>query len=95
MLHEREDLFHDLFLSVYRVDQRFSVVDPERPLHRHRIGSINLQRQVQNALKLLHDIHHHLRFIDPRKSHVDVENIGAALLLGNTHGEDVCQVLIL
>ena len=86
MLYQREDLLHDLFLSVYRVDQRFPVIDPERPLHGHRVGGVDLKRQIQNTLKFLYHIHHHLRFIDPRKSHIDIQNIGAAILLGNTHG---------
>lgn len=69
------------FFPVYRVHKRFSIVDSESPLQGPAIGRINLQRQVDNALKLPHRLLHHGRLVDLRKAHVDVQNLGAVPLL--------------
>ena len=68
-------------LSVYGVYYGLAVVYPESPLKGGRIGRVQLQWQIRNALKLLCKAGQHLCLIYAGKAGVYIQRMGALLLL--------------
>ena len=73
-LNERQDRFLTLLRAIDGVDEGFSVIMPQRPLHCFRIGGVDLQNRIGDRLQFFDDGFHHLRLIDLRESHIDIEH---------------------
>ena len=66
-----------------RVDNRLAVIGAQCRLNRVRLGAIDLQRQVGDALKQGHHVHERRLFVDVGKPCVDIEDVRARLFLLN------------
>ncbi len=92
--HKRHDGFDVLLLAVDGIDHGLSVVAAERTLQSLNIGGINLQRKSGDALKALDDGLHHGGLIDFRKTDIDIQNVGARILLVQPFLKNVRKILI-
>ena len=92
-LDQREDRTHGLFFAVYGIDHRLAVVDPKRGFHGSGVGSIDLQRQIDDRLQFFHGFPEHGRFVDLRQTDVDIQNVHAAFLLADAFLQDIVQIM--
>ena len=90
--HDGKHGFQALPLSVDAVDKRLARVTAHRRLHRHRIGRVHHQRQRNRGREFVHRGGQHSRLVKLGKAHVDIEHVGAQLLLGNSLPHQVIQV---
>ena len=88
-----EDSLNALFFAVYGIHHGLAVVKTHAVFHGNRVRSIDLQGQGQDALESGDDCRHHLRFIDFRKAHIDIQNMGAAVLLIESLCQDIFDVI--
>ena len=79
-------------LAVYRVDQGLSTVQAAGALQGLGVGGIQHQRQGNARLQLLHRGNQHGRLIDLGQAHVNVQQIGAQIALGNRFAHQVIKV---
>ena len=91
---QRKYSLYALSFAIDGVDHGLSVVDPHASLERLRVRRIDLKRKIQHALKLLHHTRHHGRLVDLRQSHVDVEDVRAAVLLPQSFAEDIFNIVV-
>ena len=82
-LHDGKHGIQAFPLAVDAVDKRLARITAHRRLHRHRVGRVHHQRQRDRGRELVHRSGQHSRLVKLGKAHVDVEHVGAQLLLGN------------
>ena len=75
-----------------RVDDRLAVIGAQCRLDRVRLGAIDLQRQIGDALEQGHHVHERRLFVDVGKPRVDVEDVRARLFLLDRLAGDVVVV---
>ena len=91
---QREDLVHDLLLAVNRVDDGLAGIAAHGGLDGGGVGGVDLQRQERGALELLGCLLDDLDLVDLGQAHVDVQDVGALLLLADALAHDVVQVAV-
>ena len=91
---QREDLVHDLLLAVDRVDDGLAGVAAHGGLDGGGVGGVDLQRQQRGALELLGCLLDNPDLVDLGQAHVDVQDVGALLLLADALAHDVVQVAV-
>ena len=91
---QREDLVHDLLLAVNRVDDGLAGVAAHGGLDGGGVGGVDLQGQEGGALELLGCLLDDLDLVDLGQAHVDIQDVGALLLLADALAHDVIQVAI-
>ena len=91
---QRKDLIHDLLLAVDRVDDGLAGVAAHGGLDGGGVGRVDLQRQERGALELLGGLLDDLDLVDLGQAHVDVQDVGALLLLADALAHHVIQVVI-
>ena len=89
-----KDFVHDLLLAVDRVDDGLAGVATYGGLDGCGVGGVDLQRQQGGALELFGCLLDDLDLVDLGKAHVDIEDIGALLLLADALTHDVIQVAV-
>ena len=94
MSDEREDLVHDLPLAVNRVDDGLAGVAAYGGLDGGGVGGVDLQGQEGGALELLGCLLDDLDLVDLGQAHVDIQDVGALLLLADALAHDVIQVAV-
>ena len=93
-LHQRKNLMHDFFLAVDGIDHRFAVIYTHCLFHRNRIRCVNLKRKRKHALQFIDRSSHHCRFIDLRKSYIDIQDMCSRISLFNALFENVFHIII-
>ena len=91
---QREDLVHDLLFAIDRVDDGLAGVATYGGLDGGGVGGVDLQRQQRGALELLGRLLDDLDLVDLGQAHVDVQDVGALLLLADALAHDVVQVAV-
>ena len=91
---QREDLVHDLLLAVNRVDDGLAGIAAHGGLDGGGVGGVDLQGQKRGALELLGCLLDDLDLVDLGQAHVDVQDVGALLLLADALAHDVIQVAV-
>ena len=91
---QRKDLIHDLLLAIDRVDDGLAGVAAHGGLDGCGVGGVDLQRQERGALELLGGLLDNLDLVDLGQAHVDVQDVGALLLLADALAHDVVQVAV-
>ena len=76
-------------LAVYGVYERLAVVVAHRPLEGGRIGRVDLERQVGDALHGLHRCLEDGRLVESGDADVDVEYVRAGLGLRHSFAQNV------
>ena len=94
MGHQRKDLTHDLLFAIDRVDDGLAGVAAHGGLDGCGVGGVDLQRQQRGALELLGGLLDDLDLVDLGQAHVDVQDVGALLLLADALTHDVVQVAV-
>ena len=89
-----EDLVHDLLFAIDRVDDGLAGVATYGGLDGGGVGGVDLQRQQRGALELLGGLLDDLDLVDLGQAHVDVQDVGALLLLADALAHDVVQVAV-
>ena len=93
-LCDREHALHGFLLAVDGIEHRFSVVVPQSALHRRRVGSIDLQRQIDDRLYAGDGFLHGLRLVDLGQPYIDIKDMGTVLLLRQPFLVDILHVMI-
>ena len=91
---QRKDLIHDLLLAIDRVDDGLAGVAAHGGLDGRGVGGVDLQRQECGTLELLGRLLDDLDLVDLGQAHVDVQDVGALLLLADALAHDVVQVAV-
>ena len=91
---QREDFVHDLLLAVNRVDDGLAGVAAHGGLDGGGVGGVDLQWQQRGALELLGRLLDDLDLVDLGQADVDVQDVGALLLLADALAHDVVQVAV-
>ena len=91
---QREDLIHDLLLAVDGVDDGLAGIAAYGGLDSGGIGGVDLQRQQRGALELLGGLLDNLDLVDLGQTHVDVQDVGALLLLADALAHHVVQIAV-
>jgi len=63
-LHQREHRIHAGLLAIDRIDHGLAVVAAQRSLHGAWIGSVDLQRQIDDRLQLADRLKQHFLFVN-------------------------------
>ena len=92
-LDERKDIFERLVLAVYGVYDRLAVVYAQTRFNYFRDRRVKLEGSVANALDSLDGSHHHLFFVDPRKSDIYVKDLRSCVYLLDSLRENVVNVI--
>ena len=91
---QRKDLIHDLLFAIDRVDDGLAGVAAHGCLDGCGVGGVDLQRQQRGALELLGRLLDDLDLVDLGQAHVDVQDVGALLLLADALAHDIVQVAV-
>ena len=91
---QRKDLIHDLLLAIDRVDDGLAGVAAHGGLDGRGVGGVDLQRQQRGALELFGRLLDDLDLVNFGQAHVDIQDVGALLLLADALAHDVIQVAI-
>ena len=91
---QRKDLIHDLLLAIDRVDDGLAGVAAHGGLDGRRIGGVDLQRQERGTLELFGRLLDNLDLVDLGQAHVDVQDVGALLLLADALAHHVVQIAV-
>ena len=83
-LYQRQYFFKNGSFTINRIDNRFSIVNSQCSLNNFCIRRINLKRHINDALKLFDDFNHKPGFINFRKSHINIQNMGSRFHLRNS-----------
>ena len=89
-----KDFVHDLLLAVDRVDDGLAGVAAHGCLDGCGVGGVDLQRQQGGALELFGCLLDDLDLVDLGQAHVDIQDVGALLLLADALAHDVIQVAV-
>ena len=92
--YDGQDLVHDLALAVDRVDDGLSGIAARCRLDGGGVGRVDLQGQQRGTLELFACRLDHLDLVDLGKAHVDIEDVGALLLLADALGYHVVEVAV-
>ena len=91
---QRKDFIHDLLFAIDGVDDGLAGIAAYGGLDSGGIGGVDLQRQQRGALELLGRLLNDLNLVDLGQPHVDVQDVGALLLLSDALAHDVVQVAV-
>ena len=91
-LYQRENLFHDFFFSIDRIDHSFPIINPKCCFHGSNIRRINLERQVDDCLKFISHLLQHGLFIDFRQPHIHIQYVNAPVLLSNAFSQNIINI---
>ena len=91
---KRKYAVHRLLLPADRINHCLSVIYAQRPLHCLNIHCVDLERQIDHALNLLHRFFHKRRFIDIRKSNIYIQDMRPVILLCDCFSQDIIQVVL-
>ena len=94
MGNQRKDLIHDLLFAVDGVDDGLAGIAAYGGLDGGGIGGVDLQRQQRGALELLGGLLDNLDLVDLGQAHVDVQDVGALLLLADALAHHVVQIAV-
>ena len=96
MLHscQGKNQIHALLLACNGINHRLAVINPQASLKCRRIRCVNLERQRERSLKARDSFRHDCRFIDPRKSYIDIQNLRTSLFLFNSLLQDIVKILL-
>ena len=91
---KRKNTFHDGFLAVHGVHDRFAVVYPQSGLQYVGLGRVDLKRYVDNGLYRFDSLYHHLFFVDSGCSDIDIQDIGTCFDLLYSLAQDIIHVFL-
>ena len=81
----RDQFFKLLWFERNRIDQRPSRINPKRLFHHFHIAGINTKRNIYRQRQLINSLEHHLLFINPIHSHIDIQDPGSLFPLFLRH----------
>ena len=89
-----QDMLQNGGSAVDRVHDGLAVIGPQAPRQRLHIGGIQLQRLADHALHRLDHLLHHGRLVHIRRTHIDIQQLGAGLRLRHGLLHDVVHVAL-
>ena len=89
---ERQNGRHGLGLAVDGIDERLAVHASQRGLQRGGVRGVELERQVEHGLEFRDDARKHGDLVHAGEADIDVEDIGAGVLLLDALVDDVGHV---
>ena len=91
---QRQHMLQAVLLAVDGIQHRLAVIEAQRSFHCFVIRCINLQRGIGNRLQRWHSLCGHCRFVNARRSNVNVQNLRTYANLLQTEAAHIIKVTV-
>ena len=91
--HNGQDAVQHLLLAVDRIDDGLAAVLPQAPFQRRRVGGVDLQGQIRNALDRLHNRRKHFRFVNFGQTYINIKDMNSSFLLLDTFAKYISNII--